>query len=68
MTAWTTLFSHFGLDAILYSILMCIVYETQTLGYRFSRLGHTNDIKPKLRQDLMKDIIELVRLQLENEE
>lgn len=67
VTAWSTYFNHSGLDNTFYSILSCIVYQTKILGYRFSRLGHKDHLNPKSKIDCMKEIIELINLQLENE-
>lgn len=67
IAGYTVLFSHIGIDCFLYSVFACVVYQTKIMGYRFSRLGHKNEFEAKNRCDYMKQIVELIGLQFENE-
>lgn len=58
---------HMGADCFICSIIACIVFQTNIVGHRFSRLGHVSQAEKEPRRDFMKEIIEFAQLQLENE-
>lgn len=67
LTVYNTAFLHLGIDCFIYSLLASIVYQTEILGYRFSRLGHSEEPEGRTRLNYMKKIVELIKLQFENE-
>lgn len=58
---------HFGIDCFIHSVLASIVYQTEIVGHRFSRLGHFEGADGASRLNGMKDVVELIKLQFENE-